>query len=157
MEPIPPIQEPTPFMLLMGELYPMPVELMQLPFMLMEPIAEPSMLEPNVAAVCGEHEFMVTQLIEFMLYVGAMGLTELLAPPPPAPLLIATESEYGNFCDNMVTACGENHTHTRTNGPHRILETLAHCSATGRNSRRRDVWVGYLLHTIYSQLKSNTD
>jgi hypothetical protein len=47
MELIPPMQEPTPFMFPMGELYPMPVEDMQLPFMLIDP----SMLEPNVAAV----------------------------------------------------------------------------------------------------------
>jgi hypothetical protein len=47
--------------------------------------------------------------MEFMLYVGVMGLMEfttellLMAPPPPPPLLIATESEYDSFPDNMVT------------------------------------------------------
>jgi hypothetical protein len=78
---------------------------MQLPFMLIDP----SMLEPNVAAVCGEHEFIDTQPTEFMPYVGVMGLMELttallpIAPPPPAPLLIATESEYDILPDSMVT------------------------------------------------------
>ena len=69
-------------------------------------LIDPSMLEPNVAAVWGEHEFIDTQ---FMLYVGVMGLMELttelllMAPPPPPPLLIATESEYDIFPVNMVT------------------------------------------------------
>jgi hypothetical protein len=111
MVPILPIHDPTPFILPMGELYPMPVDDIQLPFMLMEPIAEPSMFVPNVVAVWGEHEFIDTQLIEFMLYVGVMGLMEfttellLMAPPPaaPPPLLIATESEYDSFPDNIIT------------------------------------------------------
>jgi hypothetical protein len=87
----------------------MPVDDMQLPFMLIEPIAEPSMLEPNVAAVWGEQEFIDTQLMEFMVYVGVMGLMELttelllIAPLTPPPLLMATVSEYDNFPDNMVT------------------------------------------------------
>lgn len=91
------MQDPTPVILAP---YPViPPALIQLLFMpAMPPMPAPvSMFEPN-PPFWGEHEFMLTQLMVFMLYVGVMvGLMVLTA------VLIAldTESAY-SFCDDNI-------------------------------------------------------